>query len=57
MGGGMVQISVLMGCAGVAIHYGAQLLVVIWSPRADERGRQYAIELLKALRRDSFKHR
>ena len=57
MGGGVVQISVLVGCAGVAIHYVTQLLVVIWSLRADESGRHHAIELLKALRRDSFKQR
>jgi hypothetical protein len=57
MGGGVVQISVLVGCAGVAIHYVTQFLVVIWSLRADENGRHHAIELLKALRRDSLEPR
>jgi hypothetical protein len=57
MGSSVVQISVLVGCAGVAIHYATQLLVVIWSLKADKSGRQHAIKLLKALRRDSLKHR
>jgi hypothetical protein len=48
---------VLVGCAGVTIRCVTQLLVVIWSRRADEKGRHHAIELLKALRWDSFKHR
>jgi hypothetical protein len=55
--GGVVQISVLVGCAGVAIRCATQLLVVIWSLRADENGRRHAVEILKALRRDSFKLR
>lgn len=41
---------VLVGCAGVAIRCVTQLLVVIWSLRADEKGRRHAIEILKALR-------
>jgi hypothetical protein len=53
MGSDMVQISVLVGCAGVAIRYVTQLIVVLWSLRADDSGRRYAIELLKTLRRDS----
>jgi hypothetical protein len=57
MGGSVVQISVLVGCAGVAVHYVTQLVVVIWSLRADENGRHHAIEILKAIRRDSLKHR
>jgi cell division protein FtsX len=57
MGGGVVQISVLVGCAGVAIRMAIQLLVVIWSLRADASGRRHAIELLKALRWDGFKQR
>jgi hypothetical protein len=55
--GGVVQISMLVGCAGVAIRCVTQLLVVIWSLKADESGRRHAIELLKALRWDSFKRR
>lgn len=57
MGGSVVQISVLVGCAGVAVHYVTQLLVVIWSLKTDENGRRHAIEILKALRRDSLKRR
>jgi hypothetical protein len=57
MGNSVVQISVLVSCAGVAIRYATQLLVVIWSLKADESGRRHAIELLKALRRGSLKHR
>src|SRR5579864_3856936 len=48
---------VLVGCAGVAIRCVTQLLVVIWSLRADEKGRRHAIEILKALRWDGFKQR
>jgi hypothetical protein len=57
MGGGAVQVSVLVGCAGVAIRYATQLLVVIWSLRADENGRQHAINLLKVLRWDGWKRK
>lgn len=53
MGSDVVQISVLVGCAGVATRYVIQLIVVVWSLRANESGRRYAIELLKALRRES----
>jgi aminoglycoside phosphotransferase len=50
MESGVVQISVLVGCAGVAARYITQLVVVLWSLRADDKGRQYAIELLTVLR-------
>jgi hypothetical protein len=48
--GALLQISVVMGCAGVALRYVIQLVVVIWSLRADEEGRRYALRLLLALR-------
>jgi hypothetical protein len=54
---GMVQISMLIGCAGVAIRCVTQLLVVIWSLKADEKGRRHAIEILKTLRWGGFKQR
>jgi len=57
MGSGVVQISVLVGCAGVAMRYVTQLIVVLWSLRADDSGRRYAIEVLKTLRRDSSGHK
>jgi hypothetical protein len=57
MGSGVVQISVLVGCAGVAIRYVTQLIVVLWSLRADDSGRRYAIELLRTLRRDSSRRK
>ena len=57
MGNGMVQISLLVGCAGVAMSYVTQLVVVIWSLTADEKGRHHAIELLKTLRGGGFKRR
>jgi hypothetical protein len=50
MSSGVVQISVLVGCAGVVTRCAIQLVVVIWSLRADEDGRKHAIELLKVLR-------
>lgn len=58
MGGDVVQISVLVGCAGVTIRYAIQLIVVIWSLRADEKGRQHAKELLRILlrREDNSSH-
>lgn len=57
MGSAVVQISVLVGCAGVATRCIIQLVVVIWSLRADENGRKHAIELLKTLRLYSPKQR
>jgi hypothetical protein len=54
---GMVQISMLVGCAGVAIRCVTQLLLVFWSLRTDEKGRRHAVEILKALRWDGFKQR
>jgi hypothetical protein len=57
MGGCAVQISVLVGCAGVTVRYITQLIIVIWSLKADERGRHHAIELLKSLRGDGLKRR
>ena len=50
MESGVVQISVLLGCAGVATRYITQLVVVLWSLRADDQGRQHAIRLLTILR-------
>jgi len=50
MGSNLVQISALVGCAGVALRYVIQLIVVVWSLRADEDGRQHAVGLLLALR-------
>jgi hypothetical protein len=55
--GGVVQVSMLVCCAGVAIRCVTQLLVVIWSLRADEKGRNHAIEILKALHWDIIKQR
>jgi hypothetical protein len=48
--GALLQISVVMGCAGVALRYVTQLVVVIWSLKADEEGRRYALRLLRTLR-------
>lgn len=48
----LIQISAIAGCAGVALRYATQLVIVIWSLRADEEGRQHAIRLLKVLRVD-----
>jgi hypothetical protein len=50
MGSSLVQISALMCCAGVALRYITQLIVVVWSLRADEDGRRHALKLLLALR-------
>jgi hypothetical protein len=50
MGSGLVQISACVGCAGVALRYVIQLIVVVWSLRADEDGRKHALRLLLALR-------
>jgi len=50
MESGVVQISVLLGCAGVAARYITQLVVVLWSLHADDKGRQHAIKLLAILR-------
>lgn len=50
MESGVIHISVLVGCAGVAARYITQLVVVLWSLRTDEKGRQHAIELLTILR-------
>jgi hypothetical protein len=47
---GIVQISALVGCAGVALRYVVQLVVVVWSLGADENGRRHALGLLLALR-------
>jgi hypothetical protein len=57
MGTGLVQISALVGCAGVALRSVIQLIVVIWSLRADEEGRRHALRLLLALRGKRSKHR
>jgi hypothetical protein len=50
MGSSLVQISALMCCAGVALRYITQLIVVVWSLRADADGRQHALRLLRVLR-------
>jgi hypothetical protein len=50
MGSELVQISALVGCAGVALRYTIQLIVVIWSLRADENGRRHALRVLRILR-------
>ena len=56
MSSGVVQASVLVDCAGghTLCHpaLGGDLVAA-----ADDSGRHHAIELLKALRRDSLKHR
>ena len=57
MSSGMVQISALVGCAGFAVRYAIQLVIVIWSLRADEDGRQHALCLLQALRGKSPERR
>ena len=50
MGSELVQLSALVGCAGVALRYIIQLIVVLWSLKADADGRQHALGLLLALR-------
>lgn len=55
MADALVQISAIAGCAGVALRYVTQLVIVIWSLRADEEGRQHAVRLLKALRVDLWR--
>ena len=46
----LVQISAIVGCAGVTLRYVIQFIVVIWSLRADEEGRRHALQVLLALR-------
>ena len=50
MGSELVQISALVGCAGVALRYTVQLIVVVWSLRTDEAGRKHALRVLRVLR-------
>ena len=50
MSSGMVQISALAGCASLTVRYAIQFVIVIWSLRADEDGREHALRLLRALR-------
>jgi len=57
MSSGMVQISALVGCTGLTVRYAIQLVIVIWSLRADEDGRQHALRLLQALRGKSPERR
>jgi hypothetical protein len=57
MAGALLQISAIAGCAGVALRYAIQLVIVIWSLRADAEGRQHALELLLALRGERPKRR
>ena len=48
----VVAIPALTGCAGMAMRSAVQVVVAIWSLKADARGRRHAIELLKVLQRD-----
>jgi hypothetical protein len=57
MAGAWIQISAIAGCAGVALRYTIQLVIVIWSLRADAEGRQHALQLLLALRGERLKRR
>lgn len=50
MASALIQISAVVSCAGIALRYVTQLIVVIWSLRADEDGRQHALKLLLVLR-------
>jgi hypothetical protein len=50
MGSELVQISALVGCAGVTLRYTIQFIVVVWSLRADEAGRRHALRVLQVLR-------
>jgi hypothetical protein len=50
MGSELVQISALVGCAGVALRYLVQLIVVVWSLKANEAGRKHALRVLRVLR-------
>jgi hypothetical protein len=50
MSGDWLQISALVSCACVALGYIIRLIVVVWSLRADDKGREHAIMLLLVLR-------
>ena len=45
------QIAEVSGVAGavLALRYLTQLIVVVWSLRADEQGRKHALQLLELL--------
>ncbi|MFE9751124.1 hypothetical protein ACFYOT_39985 [Saccharothrix saharensis] len=49
MTGEVMQVGGVVG-AVVALRYLTQLIVVVWSLRADKEGRQHAIRLLELLR-------
>ncbi|CAM4198222.1 hypothetical protein KIPE111705_44705 [Kibdelosporangium persicum] len=53
MGTEIVQLSGIVGATATAVvvlRYLIQLIVVVWSLRADEAGRRHAIRLLELLR-------
>lgn len=50
MASALIQISAVVSCAGIALRYVIQFIVVIWSLKADEDGRQHALRLLLVLR-------
>jgi hypothetical protein len=50
MASALIQISAVVSCAGIALRYVTQLIVVIWSLKADEDGRRHALKLLLVLR-------
>jgi hypothetical protein len=45
----VAQAGVVVGVA-LALRYALQLVVVVWSLRADEHGREHAIRVLQLLR-------
>jgi hypothetical protein len=47
--GEIVQVSGIVGTA-LVVRYVTQLIVIVWSLRADEPGRRHAIRLLELLR-------
>ncbi|MGW3994335.1 hypothetical protein [Amycolatopsis sp. NPDC004772] len=57
----VVQFSGVVGAtaaaAVVVLRYVTQLIVVIWSLRADEAGRKHAVALLRLLRGDKESRR
>jgi len=57
MASALIQISAIAGCAGLTVRYVTQLIVVVWSLRADEDGRRHALRLLSALRGERSRQR
>jgi hypothetical protein len=57
MSSGIVQISACVGCAGVALRYIIQLLIVLWSFKDDQERRRHAVRLLLALRGKRLEHK